>query len=569
MKFKSIELHNFRNFENISINLDNRNIFFGMNDVGKTNFLYALRFIFDKEIRKNGFQDSDFFQKDVDRKIGMLVTIDISDKDNIDSQKLRAQIGKHMMSGETLAYIELVAAYDRNMEEADFKMYWGGQKDKLHEMNSGSYFYDIDRVFNVVYIDAYVNLQRLFKRNSKSLVKNENGSNINILKKIEDDIVKLNDDISSLPEVKNFENRITPEYKKFRNENVNISIKSEMAVNGLYSNVVPYIKKNGDDNLYPTAGEGRKKLLVYALYSLLSQKESDKKINLFLVEEPENHLHRSMQIALSRALFQTGTDSYKYLFVTTHSTCILSNMDQVNLVRIYNADKIQAASSFYSVPGENKSSFKLLNRGIAEAVFADEVLLVEGPSENLLFSRVLSCIAPDYELEGKYILPINGIGFKPYVDVLKNLKIKTIIKTDNDLKYQKSRNAYEPLGFKRISSYLGTPDNVLPRDDLPNDDVQTRRKLYDDNADQLKKIEEKYHIYLSHCGLEEDLCEVLGEEKLDGYLGCAQGKAVSVMQRSKNREMYELIKYLSDEDCIHIYNHKNFACLKDLIEPES
>ena len=36
MKFKNITIENFRNFEKIDIALDNKNVFFGMNDVGKT-----------------------------------------------------------------------------------------------------------------------------------------------------------------------------------------------------------------------------------------------------------------------------------------------------------------------------------------------------------------------------------------------------------------------------------------------------------------------------------------------------------------------------------------------------
>ena len=51
MKFKSVTIKNFRNFEDISIELTNKNVLFGMNDVGKTNFLYALRFVFDKKAK--------------------------------------------------------------------------------------------------------------------------------------------------------------------------------------------------------------------------------------------------------------------------------------------------------------------------------------------------------------------------------------------------------------------------------------------------------------------------------------------------------------------------------------
>jgi len=47
MKFEQIAIKNFRNFENIEICISNKNIFFGLNDIGKTNFLYALRYVFE------------------------------------------------------------------------------------------------------------------------------------------------------------------------------------------------------------------------------------------------------------------------------------------------------------------------------------------------------------------------------------------------------------------------------------------------------------------------------------------------------------------------------------------
>ena len=90
MKFKNIKIKNFRNFVDVDINLSNKNIFFGLNDVGKTNFLYALRYMFDKDVRKLNLQDSDFHNKNLDLPIEIVVTIDISDTACIDCQKLRA-----------------------------------------------------------------------------------------------------------------------------------------------------------------------------------------------------------------------------------------------------------------------------------------------------------------------------------------------------------------------------------------------------------------------------------------------------------------------------------------------
>ena len=62
MKFEKISIRNFRNFENIEICISNKNIFFGLNDIGKTNFLYAMRYVFDKDIRKNGCGETGYLR---------------------------------------------------------------------------------------------------------------------------------------------------------------------------------------------------------------------------------------------------------------------------------------------------------------------------------------------------------------------------------------------------------------------------------------------------------------------------------------------------------------------------
>ena len=191
-------------------------------------------------------------------------------------------------------------------------LYWGGNFEDLEEMKVHGTFFEIDYVFNVIYIDAYVDLYTLFKKNANTLLVNDKEQDKEILENIQKACDDLNTQISGLSGIKAFEERIAPEYKKYRHEDVSVSVKSEIAVKGLYSNIVPYIKQDSDNSLYPTSGEGRKKLLVYAIFDLLSKEEEEKKINLFLIEEPENHLHRSMQIALSHILFHD--EKYQYLF---------------------------------------------------------------------------------------------------------------------------------------------------------------------------------------------------------------------------------------------------------------
>lgn len=87
MRFKKLNLKNFRNFSDIEILLDNKNVIFGMNDMGKTNFLYAIRFLIDKDIRKNGFTRSDYHKNNTENKIEILLELDISDFDESDDTK--------------------------------------------------------------------------------------------------------------------------------------------------------------------------------------------------------------------------------------------------------------------------------------------------------------------------------------------------------------------------------------------------------------------------------------------------------------------------------------------------
>ena len=564
MEFSEIEIKNFRNFENIKINLKNKNIFFGLNDVGKTNFLYAFRYILDKNIRKLNLQDSDFYQKNLEVPIEITLKINLGKENNSDTQKLRAKIKGNILSTDKAVYIKLIAQYDKNEMIAIPKLYWGGNIENLKEMNMKSYFYEIDNVVNLFYIDSYIDLYTLFKKNINKLIRNNQEENDNEkIKTIDSLLNELNSKISSLSGVKGFEEKITPEFSKFKNEKeLSISIKSEIAIKGLYSNMIPYIKYENEDQLYPTSGEGRKKLLGYTIYDILADDSKDEKINIFLIEEPENHLHKSLQIMLSKLLFTE--EKYNYLFLTTHSPYILYDMDDINLVRIYNDNKINSKSMFYEIPKEYKTKKELLNKDISEAIFMDRVLLVEGISELKLFQRIVSEIKPYYEIKGGYVLLVKGTGFEMYYDILKGLSIKVIIKTDNDLRKNiKGDGKFSVLGFNRVNKYSQKNNSILklPINRINENSVESKKNLYNENKELLDKIQTESSIYLSKVDLENDLDEVI-HNKLVEYLECKD--PVGYLQKSKDFNMVELIEKLTEEDCKLIYEHSNFSCLKEV-----
>ena len=107
MIFQHLSIRNFRNFKELDIDLSNKNVIFGLNDIGKTNFLCAIRYLLDKNFRKNGLQDSDFHEKDISKTITITLKLDISDSENLDNRKIYKAIkGLRRSSTESL-YIQL------------------------------------------------------------------------------------------------------------------------------------------------------------------------------------------------------------------------------------------------------------------------------------------------------------------------------------------------------------------------------------------------------------------------------------------------------------------------------
>ena len=88
--------------------------------------MYALRYVFDKDIRKQNLLDSDFHNRQLEEPIEIVVTIDISDGADSDCQKLRAQLKGALLSEHNKVYIKLFAEYNKTEMLALPILSWGG-----------------------------------------------------------------------------------------------------------------------------------------------------------------------------------------------------------------------------------------------------------------------------------------------------------------------------------------------------------------------------------------------------------------------------------------------------------
>ena len=577
MILKKLDINNFRNFNSISIELDNKNVVFGMNDVGKTNFLYALRFLLDKDIRKNGFMPTDYHRHNTKEKIQITLTVDLSDfYESEDTKKFVSETrdgGVRTSDRGDILYIRVEGEYNEEEVFGEPIMKWGDNLEDLKDMPFRGTSYSIDNIFKLVYINPLVDLQKVFEKNRRYIF-DENSSDKEdkkLIDKINNLTKEVNDQIGNMSIINNFQKDITDEYKKLNNEELSIEIKSEMAINGFFSDLMPYIKRENDDNYYPTSGDGRRKILSYSLFNYINKKKYDNKIVIYLLEEPENNLHRSMQISLSKQLFDD--DTYKYLFVSTHSSQILYEMDKAMLIRIHSKEKIECNSYLYKIEPNYKTDKKKLNREFSNALFYENVLLIEGPSERILFEKILDEVNPDYEQQGGYILQVSGTYFKTYIRALKGLDIKVIVKTDNDLRGKKGNiQEYELLGINRCCDLINMDkiENIImpfnsetKREEKLTQLKSKKKELYKEYESLINQFKQN-NIYLSEIDLENDLFSIIGP-KMSKYLQKEEHKVVSYLQDRKLFNMVELIEHLTFEDCEAVYEDEKFKCLREMV----
>lgn len=567
MLFKNLIIKNFRNLESVDVEIQNQNVVFGMNDMGKTNLLTALRFLFEREVRNNGFAESDYYDNDIEKEILIQVELNLSNLDCDDTNMFIANVGGARNSDESNSfYIQLSSKFDGSEYYGVPVLKWGSDLNDLIDIPQKGSFSDLDKIFKVVYIDPSIDLMTIFNKNRRIFFDEMKLSEKDQDKKEEIQCISktLNKKISSMEVIKNFQNILTEEYQKFREEDISVEMKSEVEIKGYFNDLMPYIKRGTNGKNYPTSDDGRKKLLSYSLINYVARMREKNKIVLFLIEEPENKLHRTMQIALSKQLF---TDSiYEYFFLSTHSEEMLYEMDETTLIRVHSQDGSTCNSHVFKVPLEYKKHKKELNRSLATGLFADKVLLIEGPSEQILFEKVLSEMNPHYEINGNYILNVNGVKFREYYEILKNLKIKVLVKTDNDLQGSGSPlNVFYVTGINRGCTLIGEKkiDHVsidYEKDTRAQKIKEKKELVYRDNYEKIKLLEES-GIYISKIDLEHDLSDALGE-KLNEVLNEDDG--INFLQKRKQINMGKLAISLTREMCEDIYNNNLFKVLREL-----
>ncbi len=173
------------------------------------------------------------------------------------------------------------------------------------------------------------------------------------------------------------------------------------------------------------------------------------RINLFIIEEPESHMHPQMQSVFAKYVLNKFGDKNIQGLITTHSNEIVrcSTVERLRVIRsvkglksrIFNLNEIASDSDI-----SKKQINLLFEIGFSDLLFADRIILYEGDTERLYLKHIVSL--DEYkQLQGMYIafIQVGGAYAHNYKAIIEYLEIKSLIITDID--YAKSSESIEDV----------------------------------------------------------------------------------------------------------------------------
>lgn len=185
--------------------------------------------------------------------------------------------------------------------------------------------------------------------------------------------------------------------------------------------VTPHV----DEVPFAMSGQGQQAAVKISL----AMSRQSERANFVMVEEPENHLsHTSLTSLLSRMASLSGEQ--QQIFATTHSSFVLNRLglDSLLLVGPEGASRIpdldpETVSYFRKLPGYDTLRMAL----------AHKVVLVEGPSDEIIFERVFKDIYGQRPMAcGIDVLSMRGLSLRRCLELCAALDRQVAALRDND-----------------------------------------------------------------------------------------------------------------------------------------
>lgn len=224
--------------------------------------------------------------------------------------------------------------------------------------------------------------------------------------------------------------------------------------------------EDGETRAFEELGTGQQQILALSFAHAYARSFLGQGL-IFILDEPESHLHPLAQRWLARQMYQMANDGLQ-LVITTHSPYFinLDFLDSIYLVRkeeqtfVTNVTANTLAELCKKTGAPKASKDTIVSFYSAHSVpqilngfFSNKILLVEGLTEELSLPIYLQAVGLDCLEEGIAVIGVGGKGnLAKWWRFFSAYKIPTYICFDNDKKDDdsatKRKDALQALGIK-------------------------------------------------------------------------------------------------------------------------
>ena len=454
MRIRKISIRNFRNLRRVDIFPRGITVILGENNTGKSNFLHALRLLFDPQAESLRLALSQEDINDNARAIGenhFSITAELGDlQKHIEVETcFRERIDQD--SEETFITIE------GRFEPDDDGIYtWITQvlSPKGRSNNPISVSRRMARAVPLYFLDAVRDATRDTRATGRGLL-------AQLLSEI--DFTDVQDDVKS----------------HLCNANTALSKGQDISklAQGLTKQLTPYMPGGQSEILVAIAGEDTSRLVqgfrlnirktVSSIQSDISRHgtglqnltliamfrhrvaSENRGTPILAVEEPEAHLHPHAQ----RSLFKDLAEINAPIFLTTHSPSIVKYADPFSLIllRSIASDETQA---FQLDPNKLEGTARkelsyFMREGKAEVFFSRAILIVEGESELITLPAFAELLGCDLDRDGISLVSADGYGkYSFIIRACQNDQFKIPVTVTYDTDILKTKNQLIDAAFE-------------------------------------------------------------------------------------------------------------------------
>lgn len=223
--------------------------------------------------------------------------------------------------------------------------------------------------------------------------------------------------------------------------------------------------------------------------------------NCLLIEEPEAHLHPQLQ-GLLLDFLQTEYKTIQVI-LTSHSPSLAAAVNFNNLSILAKSQDVMKSVLIKNTALENKNKVflrRFLDVTKSQMFFARKIIFVEGVTEAMLmktfWNHTFNDVDMKFDRQGIEIVNIQGVAFKPYVDLIRNIftetDVKSVLITDDDR--GSGRGCPIDKRFIIDDQFRPTPEIVKIFNEAP---ICARVLALKDEIDKLNKEGFKVGIFLS------------------------------------------------------------------------